>query len=567
MTAREFLAGLENVRVIKSGWQARCPAHEDKNPSLSVSERDGKILLYCHAGCSVNDILLALGLPISALFAGSKPNGNGAGGHKNPITVAELAEAKGLPLDFLRKFGLKDTTDGVVIPYCLADGSPAPRQRVRSHLEHVKGWCWWLGKKDKPVVPYGLNRLADAHKAGYLVLVEGESDLWTLCYHGFPVIGIPGADMAKLLSAKHLQGIGRVYIVQESDGAGAYFITGMNRRLHDIGWSGETRIVSLAPLKDVNELHCADAAKFKEAFQAALDSAQTPAIVGDMNGFILTTLGELLARPDAPVDYVWEGCLVAGTVSGVFAKPKVGKGTLARNLCLAVSRADNFLGLKTKQGLCIYLALEEREDDIKRDFRAMGADGTEPILIHAAAAPAEGIRALCDLVRIRKPRLLVIDPVVRLARIKDEKAYAEMYNELGPLIDAARETGAHVMLLHHSGKSAKADPTDAPLGTTAIAGIVATLIVLKRSESYRTIQTVQRIGEEMPETVLLFDPETKLLSIGGTREEAETEMVSRKILEYLEGVAELKTEPEITEAVEGKTTFTRKALRQLLTSA
>ena len=30
---------------------ARCPAHEDKNPSLSVSERDGKVLLKCHADC------------------------------------------------------------------------------------------------------------------------------------------------------------------------------------------------------------------------------------------------------------------------------------------------------------------------------------------------------------------------------------------------------------------------------------------------------------------------------------------------------------------------------------
>jgi putative DNA primase/helicase len=57
MTAREFLAGLENVRAVKCGWQARCPAHDDKIPSLSVSEHDGKILLHCHAGCSVKDIL------------------------------------------------------------------------------------------------------------------------------------------------------------------------------------------------------------------------------------------------------------------------------------------------------------------------------------------------------------------------------------------------------------------------------------------------------------------------------------------------------------------------------
>lgn len=561
MTGEEFLSRLESVKPVRGGgWVARCPAHDDRNPSLNVSERDGKILLKCHAGCDVRSIVDVLGLTMSALFVDSPLNGNGADGLQEPLTIAELAASKKFPLEFLKQFGLKDTNRGVLIPYLLVDGSPAPRQRVRSHLAHVKGWCWW-SRKDGAIVPYGLNCLDDARAAGYLVLVEGETDWWTLTYHGFPALGIPGAEMVKTLGPDYVQGITKVFILQEADAGGSAFIAGMSRRLEDIAWTGETRIVSLAPTKDANELHCADPAKFKSTFQSALDSAKS---AGNPNGFTLRPLGEILAKPDTPVDYILEGCLVAGTMSGVFAKPKVGKGTLARNLCLAVSRGRDFLGLKSRQGLCIYLALEEREDDVKRDFRAMGADKTEPILIHAAPAPAEGIRALCGLVTKRKPRLIVIDPVVRLARIKDEKAYAEMYNELGPVIDAARETGTHVMLLHHSGKSVKADPTDSPLGTTAIAGIVATLIVLKRLETYRTIQTVQRIGEEMPETVLLFDPETKLLSIGGTREQAETETMCGEILEFLQAAVELKTESEITDAIEGKTTFARKALRQLV---
>ena len=60
----------------------------------------------------------------------------------------------------------------------------------------------------------------------------------------------------------------------------------------------------------------------------------------------------------------------------------------------------------------------------------MGADGREPIYIHAAAAPAEGITALCDLVRQRRPVLVVIDPLFRMAQIRDEKAYAETYAAL-----------------------------------------------------------------------------------------------------------------------------------------
>jgi len=41
-------------------WTARCPAHEDKNPSLAIAERDGKILLHCFSGCSQRDVIAAL---------------------------------------------------------------------------------------------------------------------------------------------------------------------------------------------------------------------------------------------------------------------------------------------------------------------------------------------------------------------------------------------------------------------------------------------------------------------------------------------------------------------------
>jgi RecA-family ATPase len=175
----------------------------------------------------------------------------------------------------------------------------------------------------------------------------------------------------------------------------------------------------------------------------------------------------------------------------------------------------------------------------------MGADGSEPIYIHAAAAPAEGIIALCDLVRQRRPVLAVIDPLFRLTHIRDEKAYAETYTALGPLIDVAREIGTHISLTHHAGKTSKADPIDSPLGTTAIAGAVCTLVLLKRSESGRTIQTVQRIGQDTPETILEFNPERRTLSLGVEKAEADIHAIAEAILEYLKSAGEPKIEPEM----------------------
>ncbi|MGB8477672.1 MAG: hypothetical protein WCE63_02375 [Acidobacteriaceae bacterium] len=52
-------------------WQARCPAHEDSSPSLSIAEgKDGRVLMRCWAGCATKDILSACGLTMRDLFAG-----------------------------------------------------------------------------------------------------------------------------------------------------------------------------------------------------------------------------------------------------------------------------------------------------------------------------------------------------------------------------------------------------------------------------------------------------------------------------------------------------------------
>jgi len=59
-----------NPRETSGGWQARCPAHDDSNPSLSVSRgQDGRALIRCFAGCDTPDVVQALGLKESDLFA------------------------------------------------------------------------------------------------------------------------------------------------------------------------------------------------------------------------------------------------------------------------------------------------------------------------------------------------------------------------------------------------------------------------------------------------------------------------------------------------------------------
>lgn len=64
------LGGLTGVRQRQPGqWSARCPAHDDRGPSLSVRETpDHAVLLHCFAGCTVQDITGALSLDLADLF-------------------------------------------------------------------------------------------------------------------------------------------------------------------------------------------------------------------------------------------------------------------------------------------------------------------------------------------------------------------------------------------------------------------------------------------------------------------------------------------------------------------
>ena len=68
MKTTEILSRLKGVRHARQGWIAQCPAHEDRNPSFSIREGEGKILLHCFAGCTVEAICVALEIKTSDLF-------------------------------------------------------------------------------------------------------------------------------------------------------------------------------------------------------------------------------------------------------------------------------------------------------------------------------------------------------------------------------------------------------------------------------------------------------------------------------------------------------------------
>lgn len=69
-----ILQRLNNVKKSGNNHTAKCPAHDDKQNSLSISEKPGKIVMHCHAGCSVKDVCAALGIEVKDLFLSPETN-------------------------------------------------------------------------------------------------------------------------------------------------------------------------------------------------------------------------------------------------------------------------------------------------------------------------------------------------------------------------------------------------------------------------------------------------------------------------------------------------------------
>jgi hypothetical protein len=153
MTADSIIRGLE-ARRSGSAWMAKCPAHEDSNPSLSIREASGKVLLHCHAGCTQRDVVEAL--KARGLWEAAAPATTWA---KRIVATYDYTDAAGELLYQIVRFAPKDF-----------------RQR---RPDGRGGWIW---KKHPDQVLYHLPEVLEAP---IVFVVEGEKDVETLREWGF----------------------------------------------------------------------------------------------------------------------------------------------------------------------------------------------------------------------------------------------------------------------------------------------------------------------------------------------------------------------------------------------
>jgi len=174
MSIEEILSHFEGVQ--QSGpndWMACCPAHGDSNPSLSITRKDdGKILMHCFTGCTVEEICAAAGLKLSDLMP-ERPKVERA-----PKKKRDLGK---WVCDYV--YQDEDGADLYKIARYERDGLKT-FVHLRPNPENRYGWDYGIhDKKTKELLikyrcPFHLPRVVAAAKAGKVIFIlEGEKDV------------------------------------------------------------------------------------------------------------------------------------------------------------------------------------------------------------------------------------------------------------------------------------------------------------------------------------------------------------------------------------------------------
>jgi hypothetical protein len=265
----------------------------------------------------------------------------------------------------------------------------------------------------------------------------------------------------------------------------------------------------------------------------------------------LTAIGDLLAEPDEIVDWLVEARIPTASTCLLAGKPKTGKTTAARDLALAVARGETWLGRACAPGAVWYLALEGRRQDHKAHFRRMGATAADRLWVYVGRASKTIVADVRLRAQQERPTLIIVDTLQRFIKASSMDDYAEITTLFDVVLEIARTSGAALLLLHHAGKADRAS-LDAVLGSTAITGSVDQIFVIARTGKVRTIQSIQRVGEDLDERILDLAPVTGRVHLGQTRELHERDLMAQALYDALDRANTGLTQQEWFGLVEGR---------------
>jgi len=245
-----------------------------------------------------------------------------------------------------------------------------------------------------------------------------------------------------------------------------------------------------------------------------------------------------------PVEQLWliDDLWLAQGVGILCGAPKLGKTFLAAQIALAVAGHTEVLGRAARlSGPVLFYGAEDRLHALRTRFDGLAlvaGVSVDELPIYLLDTPTLRIDREDDLLRLRaaievhQPRLLVLDPFIRMVRI-DENSAGDVSAVLASLRAIQRDYGLAVLLVHHARKSPASHPQNALRGSSDFAAWSDSNLYLTRSQ-HRLCLSVEHRNAPAPEPLsvrLCADPAPHLkLTAPNSPEPETTDVIQTELL-------------------------------------
>lgn len=463
----QLVSALDGARESESGWTARCPAHQDRTPSLSISERGGKVLVHCHAGCSQDAVLGAL----ESLGVALRRNDDGP-----PDSHASLGRASRV-WDYY-------TADGRHVGRVLRFDAPGGKT-IRPLSHDGTRWVWRAMPELRPL--YRLPELT--RRPDDVVLVtEGEkaADAAQKLFPRHVVTTWPGgASAVRKADWSPLRGR-QVILWPDADEPGRKAMDTLAGILRGLGCTASrVNVAALGPVPAGWD--AADCTTEQAARVEIVPYAPVPVPAAADSRTALEIIGAADVTPE-PIAWLWPGWLACGKFHVLAGAPGTGKTTLAVAMAAIVSSGGTWPdGQRATAGrVLMWSGEDDPADTLVPRLIAAGAD-IGWVSFVGNVRTTEGARPFdpatdVDLLDARLSEtggaaLLIVDPIVN-AVIGDSHKNSDVRRALAPLVAVAQKHNAAVLGISHFTKGSQGrEPVERVTGSLAF-GALARIVMI-----------------------------------------------------------------------------------------
>jgi AAA domain len=455
---------VERLQAKRSGdgWIALCPAHDDHKPSLSIREgSDGRALLKCHAGCTLDAVLSASGLTKQDLFQESTYRQNGNGDRPTPRfdwkarvncfgdkNVARLCEWRG----YSPKFCEWLSDNGHIGVYEGQIAFPVHDKKgyiIGAHVRAKNGTDWYYFPKGIKAAPLVFGELIPGERVNVF-----ESTWDGLAYMDKSgerdgVLITRGSGNAKFATDLVPQNC-TLFVWSQNDEPAAKW----ERDIVANTRCAVKRVKIPSPHKDLNDWTRAGATA-DDLFDAMLNAETLRELPKPLIEF-RSPLQLKKFEPPPGIILAGDCHIVRGSVFVIGGAPSVGKSRAAVALAEAGATRHEWFGLPVhRQFKTMIVQTENGEFRLSREFGELDCEALENFVRICPPPPyglcfaRDGFREqLAAAVAAFAPDVVIYDPWNAAAREQDSREYLDTFDALKSVLPLGDDAPALGIVAH-----------------------------------------------------------------------------------------------------------------------